>query len=59
MLEIIIPERHQILIELRPYFEEEEYLLDLDDEELITAYSEMKFCKFGLVHPVDWFDETF
>lgn len=40
----MIPERHKILIEMRPYFDDQENLLKMDDEELVKAYSELKLC---------------
>ena len=42
-MDIFIPERYRILIALSPYFDDQENLLKMDDEELVTAYSEMKF----------------
>lgn len=54
MVDITIPPRHQIRIELRPYFDDEEVLMDLDDEELYKIYSEMKFLKYGLILPEDF-----
>lgn len=56
MVDITIPPRHQIRIELKPYFDDEEVLMDLDDEELYKIYSEMKFLKYGLILPEDFED---
>lgn len=53
MTNILIPERHNIYIELRPYFDDQEYLLKMDDADLVEAYSEMKFLKYNLINPED------
>lgn len=45
-MEIHIPPRYRILIEMKPYFEDPDYLLGLDDEELSIIYSEMRFFKY-------------
>lgn len=39
-----MPEKYKILIALRPYFDDQENLLKMDDEELVTAYSELRLC---------------
>ncbi len=56
MIDIVMPPRHQIYIELKPYFDDEEWLLDLDDEQLFKAYTEMKFLHYGIIDPknVGW-----
>jgi len=48
MIDFVIPERHDIYIELKPYFDVEETMLDMNDEELVQAYSEMQFLKYSV-----------
>lgn len=53
MLDLIMPSKVQIYIELKSYFDDEEYMKNMDDEDLFKAYSEMKFLSFGLLDPED------
>lgn len=46
MTEIVIPERHKMLMALKPYFEDQDVLFNLDDDDLISAYCELKFYQY-------------
>lgn len=39
------PERHQMLIDLKPYFDYQENLISYDDEDLEVMWSEMMFIR--------------
>lgn len=45
----IITERYKILIEMRPYFDDQEVLMAMDHDDLISAYNEMIFLKICLL----------
>lgn len=53
MTHFLIPTRAQIYMELKPYFDDVDVMYDLEDEDLVNAYAEMKFLKLGLIDPSD------
>lgn len=46
MIEIVIPERYKLLMELKPYFDDQDILMRMDDDDLACAYSELKFYQY-------------